>query len=106
MKAKYEKRHKQTLNQKAIAREFAEWVKSDKVKFRLNKSSGMIGGFAVVQPGDKKDATAYAPLQGFTTVDLGCSEKKALFNLVQEIDAPFSKQWHCRAEWMLKPCHP
>lgn len=84
---------KQTLNQKAIAREFAAWVKSDKVKFRLNRSSGMIGGFAVVQPGDKKDATAYAPLQGFTTVDLGCSEKKDLFNLVQEIDAPFSKQY-------------
>lgn len=89
----YENKLKNALSQKAIAREFAEWVKQENVQFKANKSKEQITGFAVVSSQDKKNVTAYTPLQGFTTVDLGVSEKKNTGNLIMELDAPYSKDY-------------
>lgn len=89
----FESKLKNALSQKAIAREFAEWLKRENVQFRANTSGEPMTGFAVVTSPEQRQSVAYAPIQGFTTVDLGCSEKKDTFNLIQEIDAPFSKQY-------------
>lgn len=88
----FEARLRNKLNQKAIAREFAEWIRSEKVQFRSIKTNEHIGGFAVVHGGKNRGAV-YAPLQGFTTVDLGCTERKDIFNLIHELDSPFAKQY-------------
>ena len=87
----FETKLRHVLSQKAIAREFAAWIQQEHIHFRANTTNEPMTGFAVVSSNDKKNSTAYAPLQGFTTVDLGCSEKKDAFNLIQEIEAPFSK---------------
>ena len=89
----FETKLRHVLSQKAIAREFAEWIQRENIQFRANTTNDPMSGFAVISSSDKKSSTAYAPIQGFTTVDLGCSEKKDAFNLIQEIDAPFSKQY-------------
>ena len=91
--ATFETQFRNALTQKAIARECAKWVKSEKIAFRSVASRDAITGFAVVQSPDKKEAIAYAPLQGFTTVELGCSDKKDAFNLIQEMETPFAKQY-------------
>lgn len=89
----FETKLRHVLSQKAIAREFAAWIQQENIHFRANTTNEPMTGFAVVSSSDKKNSTAFAPLQGFTTVDLGCSEKKDSFNLIQEIEAPFSKQY-------------
>ena len=89
----YETKLSHVLSQKAVAQEFVEWIQRENIQFRANATSEPITGLAVVSSQDKKRSTAYAPLQGFTTVDLGCAEKKDAYNLIQELDAPFSKQY-------------
>ena len=89
----FETQLRNALMQKAIAQECAEWIRSDKVSFRSIASNELMSGYAVVQSQDKKDAHVYTPLQGFTTVDLGCSDKKGVVNLIQELDTPFAKQY-------------
>lgn len=89
----FEKKFGNDLNQKAIAREFAEWIKSDKVQIRSNSSKDHIMGFAAVQAVDKKQLKVYTPLYGFTMLELGCSDKQDNYNLVQELEMPFSKQY-------------
>lgn len=89
----FETQFRNILTQKAIARECAEWIKSEKVSFRSIVSNEPISGFAVVQSADKKDATAYTPLQGFTTVELGCGRQPDFHNLISELDTPFAKQY-------------
>lgn len=89
----FETQFRNFLTQKAIARECAEWIKSDKVSFRSIVSNEPLSGFAVVQTPDKKDATVYTPLQGFTTVELGCGKQQDFQNLITELDTPFAKQY-------------
>lgn len=84
---------KQALSQKAVAREFAKWLQQKNIQFRANATADPISGFSVISSQDKATMTAFAPLQGFTTVDLGTSEKKDVLNLIQSIDAPFAKQY-------------
>lgn len=89
----FETKLRNILSQKAVAQEFAEWIKQDNIHLRANKSGNKIGGFAVIQPPDKKQTTAYAPLQDFTTISLGTSEKKDNYNFIHELEMPFSKQY-------------
>ena len=53
------------LTQKAIAKECADWVRR-KVTFRSNVTQEQMMGFMTV------DESTYMPINGFTTVDLGC----------------------------------
>jgi SNF2 family DNA or RNA helicase len=77
------------LSQKAIAKECAEWIKQ-KVKFKSNITNEVMGGFINIES-DKK--LTYFPVNGFTTVDLGCERGNNLFNLVSKIESPHSEQY-------------
>lgn len=77
------------LSQKAIAKECAEWIKQ-KVKFKSNITNEVMGGFINVE-NDKK--LTYFPINGFTTVDLGCERGNNLYNLVSKIETPHSEQY-------------
>ncbi|WP_460809920.1 SNF2-related protein [Microlunatus endophyticus] len=84
----FEIRLRNKLTQRAIARECAEWVRQ-KVTFRSNRTGAPMQSFAVVD-----DTAAYAPLQGFTTADLGYERGPAVSNMVHKIDdAPFTQQY-------------
>lgn len=73
------------LNQKAIAKECADWIRR-KATFKSNKSKAPMQQFACVQS-QAKD-TAYMPLHGFTAVDLGYQQGDAVSNLVNKMDDP------------------
>jgi hypothetical protein len=80
----FEIRLRNKLNQRAIARECADWVRQ-KVTFRSNHTGAPMQSFAVVD-----DTAAYAPLQGFTTADLGYERGPAVSNMVHKIDDTLS----------------
>ena len=63
----FEVKLRNELTQKAIAKECAEWIKK-KVKFKSNVSDKSIQGHLVV------DDIGYTPINGFTTVELGCDK--------------------------------
>lgn len=69
------------LSQKAIAKECAEWIKQ-KVKFKSNITNEVMGGFINVE-NDKK--LTYFPINGFTTVDLGCEREIIFIILFQKL---------------------
>src|SRR5690554_2431137 len=77
------------LSQKAIAKEFAEWIR-EKVKFRSNVTNEQMGGFINVVA---KEEFTYFPINGFTTTDLGCERGNNLVNFVSKIDAPYSENY-------------
>ena len=57
------------MTQKAIARECADWIRR-KATFRSNTTGENMGGFMTVE--GKDSSYAYMPINGFTTVDIGC----------------------------------
>ena len=78
------------MTQRAIARECADWIRR-KAKFKSNTTGENMTGFMTV---DAKDAqTAYMPLSGFTTVDIGCERGNNTYNMVNCMEAPFSQQY-------------
>ena len=50
-----------------------------------------MGGFLNVD--DEKESFTYLPLNGFTTVDLGCERGNNAYNIVNRLDAPFAKEY-------------
>lgn len=71
------------LTQKAIAKECADWVRK-KVVFKSNVTNELMPGFINL------DNLSYMPVQGFTTVDLGCERGNYAYNIVNKTGAPFS----------------
>lgn len=87
--SEFEVKLRNELSQKAIAKECAEWIKQ-KVKFKSNITNDVMGGFINVEGNEK---LTYFPINGFTTVDLGCERGNNLFNLVSKINTPYSDQY-------------
>ena len=79
----FEVKLRNELNQKAIAKECADWIRK-KVRFKSNVTTENIPGFMNV------DDKNYTPLSGFTTVDLGCERGNNAYNYVQKNETPFS----------------
>lgn len=70
------------LNQRAIARECADWIKR-KASFRSNATKSLMQQMACIED-PSEEPTAYFPLQGFTAVDLGYQKGEALSNFVNK----------------------
>lgn len=78
------------MTQKAIAKECADWIRR-KATFKSNTTSENMAGFMVTDSGTEK--TAYMPLNGFTTVDIGCERGNNSYNMVNSFETPFSAQY-------------
>lgn len=87
--SEFEIRLRNEMNQRAIARECAEWIRK-KAVFKSNSTNECMQGFAVAEG---KSSIAYSPVNGFTTVDLGCEKGNNAFSLVTQMDAPFSQEF-------------
>jgi len=83
--SEFEIQLKNQLNQRAIARECASWIRR-KANFRSNRGQAAMQPFAGVEAhaGD----TVYMPLQGFTAVDLGYQQGNAISNFVTRFSDP------------------
>lgn len=78
------------MTQKAIAKECAEWIKN-KARFKSNVTSEIMQGFITVD--NNSEQLAYSPINGFTTVDIGCERGNNIYNMVNCLDMPYSKQY-------------
>jgi len=74
---------KNKLTQKAIAKECADWIRR-KAIFRSNRTNAPMQQFTCVENSQEK--IVYAPLNGFTAVDLGYQQGNAVSNFVHKID--------------------
>ena len=79
----FEVKLRNEMTQKAIAKECADWIKK-KVTFKSNISSDNIQGFMNV------DDVNYMPINGFTTVDLGCERGNNAYSAIYKTGTPFS----------------
>jgi SNF2 family DNA or RNA helicase len=88
------------MTQRAVARECADWIRR-KARFKSNATSAPMQQFAHVAK--RSLDTAYMPLSGFTSVDLGYQRGDALSSLTQAMDEPqftktyltlFDQLWH------------
>lgn len=75
------------MTQKAIARECADWIRR-KATFRSNTTGENMGGFMTVE--GKENRYAYMPINGFTTVDIGCERGNNAYNMVNRAPTPFA----------------
>lgn len=78
------------LNQQAIAKECAEWIR-DKVKFKSNISGEHMAPFMAVRT--EESESAYVPFNNFTTADLGADRGNSAYSVTTKISAPASRQF-------------
>ncbi|MFJ9978350.1 helicase-related protein [Streptomyces cyaneofuscatus] len=95
--SEFEIRLRNKLTQRAVAKECADWVRR-KVTFRSNATGNPMQSLAAVD-----DRTAYFPIQGFTTADLGYERGPAISNMVTKFEGAqearnfldlFDQIWH------------
>lgn len=86
----FEVKLRNELTQKAIAKECAEWVRQ-KATFKSNITQENMGGFINVQNDNAR--FTYMPINGFTTVDIGCEKGNNIYNMVNRFEAPFSEEY-------------
>ena len=84
--SEFEVKLRNELSQRAIAKECAEWIKQ-KACFKSNRTNENMMGFINV------DDTNYMPINGFTTVDLGCERGNNAYSIVQKNEAPMSQHF-------------
>lgn len=83
----FELKLRNEMTQKAIAKECADWIKR-KATFKSNITGENMGGFVTVDNSEQQ--LAYMPINGFTTVDIGCERGNNSYNMVNRFDAPSS----------------
>ena len=84
--SEFEIKLRNELSLKAVAKECAEWIKQ-KVCFKSNRTNAGMPSFATV------DDTTYMPLNGFTTVELGCERGNNLATAITKMEPPFTQQY-------------
>ena len=82
----FEVKLRNELTQKAIAKECAEWIRQ-KVTFKSNTTNENMMGF--INLDDKN----YMPINGFSTVDLGCERGNNAYTMIQKSCTPFSEAY-------------
>jgi len=82
--SEFEVKLRNELTQKAIARECAEWIR-EKVCFKSNKTNEKMNGIINL------DDVSYYPIEGFTTVELGCEKGNNAYTMINKFEAPTSK---------------
>lgn len=78
------------LNQQAIAKECAEWIRS-KVKFKSNISGEQMSPFLAIRNEDEE--SVYVPFNNFTTADLGADRGNSAYSVTTKIMAPASRRF-------------
>ena len=84
--SEFEIKLRNELSQRAIAKECAEWIRK-KACFKSNRTNENMMGFINV------DQTSYMPVNGFTTVDLGCDRGNNAYTCIQKTEAPISQHF-------------
>lgn len=95
----FEVKLRNELTQKAIARECADWIRR-KATLKSNVTHENMMGFINIQ--NSSEQITYMPVNGFTTVDLGCDKGNYIYNIVNRVEAPhtdkyfrlFNEVWH------------
>ena len=82
--SEFEVKLRNEMNQKAIAKECADWIRN-KATFKTNVTHENMMGFMNV------DNKTYMPINGFTTVDLGCERGNNAYYMVQKSETPMSQ---------------
>lgn len=85
----FEVKLRNELTQKAIAKECADWIRR-KVRFRPNISSQQMMGYM------NEDESSYMPINGFTTVDMGCERGNNAYYPVQRTEANENGRYYLR----------
>lgn len=85
----FEVKLRNELTQKAIAKECADWIRK-KVTFKSNVTQEQMMGFITV------DENTYMPINGFTTVDLGCERGNNAYYFVQKTESHENSQYYIR----------
>lgn len=86
----FEVKLRNELNQQAIAKECADWIRN-RVKFKSNISGEHMAPFVAVR-NDQSEA-AYVPFNNFTTADLGADRGNSAYSVTTKIFAPASRQF-------------
>ena len=86
----FEVKLRNELNQQAIAKECAEWIRR-KVKFKSNISGQQMSPFMAIRTDQSE--VAYLPFNNFTTADLGADRGNNAYSVTTKIFAPASQQF-------------
>lgn len=86
----FEVKLRNEMTQRAIAKECADWIRK-KAVFKSNVTGENMSGFMTVDSAIEQ--TAYMPINGFTTIDIGCERGNNSYNMVNAMEAPFSQTY-------------
>jgi SNF2 family DNA or RNA helicase len=87
----FEVKLRNELNQQAIAKECADWIRR-KVKFKSNISGENMNPFLTIETLGQ-DRLAYTPLNNFTTSDLGEDRGNNAYSTTTRLSSPMSSQF-------------
>lgn len=97
----FEVKLRNEMTQKAIAKECADWIRR-KATFKSNITGENMGGFMTIDTSSEQ--IAYMPMNGFTTVDIGCERGNNSYNMVNRMETPFSTQYMQLFESLWNDC--
>ncbi len=84
--SEFEIKLRNELSLKAVAKECAEWIR-EKVSFKSNRTDAGMPQIIGV------DDTVYFPVNGFTTVELGCEKGNNIATAITRQETPYSQQF-------------
>ena len=86
----FEVKLRNELNQQAIAKECADWIRK-KAHFRSNISGEAMSPFMNVENAD--ESVTYNPFSNFTTAELGEDRGNNAYSVITKLYAPFTEQY-------------